>query len=151
MEETDINIRWGVEGDKYAIADITNENYKILGSAILGEIKSALQGKEVLVAENNTGVIGFLIFHIRKDNGLALYSMAVRKWYRNRGIGTLLIEKLLSEAKRSGVHTINLKCPADAPANNFYQKRGFKKVGEVENVSRKGQKRKLNLWRYDVR
>ena len=129
MEETNINIRQAVEQDKNSISIIANENSGEVGYVSYGEIMDGILRTEVLVAELDSRVIGFLIFYTRKDKYLTLYSIATKKTYRRRNIGTLLIDRLISEAKKYKIKGIRIKCPADINANIFYQRKGFKKVG----------------------
>jgi len=53
-------------------------------------------------------------------------SIAVDANYRNRGIGTALLHKLLEEFKRSGADLVVLDCPEEAvEAKKLYDKLGF--------------------------
>jgi len=48
---------------------------------------------------------------------------------------------LQAEASQKGKHHIVLKCPADLPANTFYQHIGLSLITVVN-----GSRRKLNVW-----
>lgn len=53
-------------------------------------------------------------------------SIAVDSNYRNRGIGTALLRKLLEEFKKEGADLVVLHCPAEAKdAKKLYDKLGF--------------------------
>jgi ribosomal protein S18 acetylase RimI-like enzyme len=53
--------------------------------------------------------------------------LAVDAGYRNKGIGTALLRKLLEEFKKAGADLILLNCPAEAiEAKKLYDKLGFK-------------------------
>jgi len=89
------------------------------------------------VAEENDGVVGFAYGYFKdipnevlarwgasKVGYIAL--MAVDPSYRNKGIGTALLSKLLEEFKEAGADLIILHCPAKAKeARKLYDKFGF--------------------------
>ena len=53
-------------------------------------------------------------------------SMAVDLNYRNKGVGTALLSKLLEEFKKAGADLVKLHCPAIATgAKKLYDKFGF--------------------------
>jgi len=53
-------------------------------------------------------------------------SIAVDPKYRNKGIGTELLSKLLKEFKKAGADFVVLHCPAEAKeAKKLYNKLGF--------------------------
>ena len=50
--------------------------------------------------------------------------------YRGKGIGQLLVENLITEAKNSGCYKVILDCSRDI--TGFYSKMGFEERGSVE-------------------
>ncbi|MFD2444610.1 GNAT family N-acetyltransferase [Bacillus sp. CGMCC 1.16607] len=58
-----------------------------------------------------------------------ILSMAVLSNYRGKGVGTLLLESLIKEAKLKGITAISLSVDPNNPALNLYTRFGFKKVG----------------------
>jgi predicted GNAT family N-acyltransferase len=61
-------------------------------------------------------------------HGIKLERFAVLKEYRNKGIGTMLLKKIIRDT-----HSMNRKIylHAQLSAVNFYKKEGFKVVGEI--------------------
>jgi ribosomal protein S18 acetylase RimI-like enzyme len=52
--------------------------------------------------------------------------MVVDPEYRNQGIGTVLLDRLIEEFRKTGVDFITLTCPVEAKdAKKFYDKYGF--------------------------
>jgi ribosomal protein S18 acetylase RimI-like enzyme len=63
------------------------------------------------------------------DDATPELSIAVLPGYRGQGIGTILLTRMLAEAK--SVHpAISLSVSADNPALRLYQRSGFEVVGE---------------------
>jgi hypothetical protein len=79
---------------------------------------------------------GFCHWHLRRDGQLTIREIISTR----PGAGSEMLERL----KQVGAAvSIFAKCPADLPANDWYQRRGF--VCEGEEVTPGG--RKLKLWR----
>ncbi len=73
--------------------------------------------------------IGRLIVD-RADDKILLADIALLPEYRNRGIGTLLLHELMSEAQQSG-KPLHLHIETFNPAFHLYERLGFVKVGEI--------------------
>lgn len=101
---------------------------------------------EVFIARAGEGkVVGFVVFShqsLREHGNTIVYYLCTSKDYRGQGIGKLLMETVASDARMYGNKTIALKCPANAPANHFYQSIGYALAGS-ETDDEGGQ---LNLW-----
>ena len=63
------------------------------------------------------------------ENHMQLGRMAVLKEYRNKGIGSFLIEKAITTAKLNQLSKISIS--AQCHAINFYKKFGFEVTSEV--------------------
>lgn len=83
---------------------------------------------------------GICHFHLRRDKQLTIREIISTQ----PGAGSEMLEKLKSV---SGTESIFAKCPADLPANDWYEIRGF--VCEGEETTHTG--RKLKLWRLVLR
>ena len=80
---------------------------------------------------------GFCHWHLRRDGQLTIREIISTR----RGAGGEMLDILRSTADAISLFA---KCPADLPANEWYERRGF--VCEGEEMTRTG--RKLKLWRF---
>lgn len=101
---------------------------------------------EVFVARAGEGeVVGFVVFShqsLREQEHTMVYYICTSRDYRGQGVGKLLMETVASDARIRGNKTIALKCPANVPANHFYQSIGYA-LAESETDNEGGR---LNLW-----
>ena len=67
-------------------------------------------------------------------NDVPELAIGVLEQARGRGIGRLLIERLLNEARRSGITRVSLSVERDNPALLLYEVIGFQVVGFVGNA-----------------
>ncbi len=81
------------------------------------------------IIEEAVQPIGRLIVN-RADDKILLADIALLPEYRNRGIGTLLLHELMSEAQQSG-KPLHLHIETFNPAFHLYERLGFVKVGEI--------------------
>jgi ribosomal protein S18 acetylase RimI-like enzyme len=63
------------------------------------------------------------------DHETPILGIALQPQVRGKGIGTLLIEEILKEAKRLGIKKISLSVDPNNPALRLYERYGFKKIG----------------------
>ena len=136
------------EEDAPAILALADVHRNELG-AITHHRKWLLQQlarEEVFVAKSGGGqVIGFVVFShqsLREQENTTVYYLCTSKDYRGQGVGKLLMEAVASDARIRGKKTIDLKCPAHAPANHFYKSIGYK-LWRSE-TDRDGNR--LNIW-----
>jgi phosphinothricin acetyltransferase len=62
-------------------------------------------------------------------------SVYVRKEYRGRGIGRMLLERLLGEARKAGHHTIVARIDGGNEASlRLHREMGFREVGSLREV-----------------
>jgi [ribosomal protein S18]-alanine N-acetyltransferase len=101
---------WGTQGDQGLIAVDTQTGLSI-GSAWLRLFDSHNKGY---------GYVNDITPEL---------SIAIVPEYRNQGIGTQLLMRLLEAAKISGYSSISLSVDPHNPAVRLYQKLGFKKIG----------------------
>lgn len=95
--------------------------------------------------EVETEIVGMLYFYVRRDHTVTLSSIAVAQSQQRSGIGRKLIEKLFEIAHSLGKTQIRLKCPAELPANRFYERLGF-----TLSFIEPGKHRPLNVWVYTL-
>jgi hypothetical protein len=80
-------------------------------------------------------------FRCCRDGHATIYEIAVLPEHRQRGVGRALVEAVVQEAVLRGCVLLQLKCPIDLPANEFYRRAGFAEAGIEE-----GKRRPLRLW-----
>lgn len=132
-----------------SVKELAEQHKRELGFVNREILRKAIQARSVLVVpageEEPALLAGMVHFYIRRDNVVTLYSIAVAEAYRRRGIGCLLFNELVNITRASGKTQVRLKCPADLPANLFYQRLGL----ELLTVE-PGKRRPLNVWVYAV-
>ncbi|MFA7244245.1 MAG: GNAT family N-acetyltransferase [Patescibacteria group bacterium] len=91
--------------------------------------KIQLEAKGILLAVENKEIIG-CIYVNRNPWACFLYRLAVRKQYRKKGAGTLLIETATNMLQEEGVEEVAIYVDSsNEDLQNFYEKRGFIKGG----------------------
>lgn len=82
-----------------------------------------------LVARSAGRVIGTAAMTVVETEA-HITSLAVRPPFQGRGLGNLLLQRLLDYARRRGVETITLEVRvSNAPALHLYRKHGFRVLG----------------------
>jgi hypothetical protein len=79
---------------------------------------------------------GFCHWHLRRDGQLTIREIISQRL----GAGAAMLEML---KHNTGAKSLFAKCPAELPANDWYERRGF--VLEGTETTRTG--RQLKLWR----
>jgi GNAT superfamily N-acetyltransferase len=95
--------------------------------------ESAERGELILVNG------GLCHWHLRRDGQLTIREIIVLPSCRGQGIGAAMLTRLRAV---EGATSIFAKCPADLPANGWYERMGFR-LEAVED----DRKRPLNCWR----
>lgn len=134
-------IRKASEIDLHAIKIIADRHRYELGFVLTPSLVKSISDGELFVAEQGNIVVGFVHYHHRKDHQTTLYHIAVNPQNRNQGIGRSLIEALDQETHKFGNTHIQLKCPQDLRANEFYRKLGF-----ILRRVEAGRLRPLGVW-----
>jgi ribosomal protein S18 acetylase RimI-like enzyme len=126
------------------LADQYKRELGFINRAIL---QKAIEAQSLLVAplqsEQSGDLAGLVHFYVRRDHIITLYSIAVAPAYKGQGWGRQLFAALVNEARVRQKSEIRLKCPAELPANAFYERLGLQKV-DYET----GKHRPLNVWAY---
>lgn len=99
----------------------------------------------MLVADNGGAVVGFMRAYHRNDGNTTLHEIAVHPFYHRQGIGRQLLEELERQAGLRGQQAIQLRTPAEIPANRWYIARGFNLIAQES-----GRKRPLNFYRLQL-
>lgn len=84
-------------------------------------------------ATENDAVIGYIGMSVVVDEGY-IFNVAVDKEYRKKGIGSALVETLVTYAKKNNLCFLTLEVrESNENARFLYEKFGFIKVGERKN------------------
>ncbi len=138
-------IRIATINDLDAIKQICDLHRKELGFVRRPALQKSIFANEILVAEVENNVVGFVDYHHRRDNQTTLYYIVVLEAYRKQNIARQLIEHLSTDSLQHQKTCIRLKCPTDLSANQFYEHLGFT-LKDVQN----GKLVILNIWELDL-
>jgi len=113
---------------------------------LVGLLKKTEEKKTVnLLAFDGELLVGSadVVSGVGAEQHVGLFGIILRKEYRNKGIGTMLMKKILAETQKNieNLEIITLSVFSDnKPAIHLYQKLGFKQYGLLPNgVMRKGK------------
>lgn len=82
-------------------------------------------GSFTLVAETETGIIGFVVAETRRKTG-HIITIDVVKEARRTGVGSALLQAAEEELHRAGAAAVALETPVNnAAAIHFYKKEGY--------------------------
>jgi len=141
---SDLVVRKATLADLNVIKSLADVHKNELGFLLRPALANSIDRSEVFVAENSRGIVGFVEYHHRQDEQTTLYHIAVRSDHRRQGIGRRLVKALTYDAnERKGF--IQLKCPVDLEANEFYERLGFSQVDTDP-----GKHRELAVWRLQL-
>jgi L-amino acid N-acyltransferase YncA len=99
-------------------------------------------GYPILVAENKGLVVGWASLSKWSDrcgySDTAEISLYVDEKHQGKGIGRKLLEAILKEGKKSGLHTIIARIAEGSQASiHLHKSAGFEHVGTMKEVGRK--------------
>jgi L-amino acid N-acyltransferase YncA len=96
--------------------------------------KSTEAGRRILVARVDSKLVGAASMSVFKGKQahVAQFGIYIAKGFRNRGLGTILINELIDVARKSGVEVVQISAfSTNKRAVHVYQKCGFKKCGKL--------------------
>lgn len=100
------------------------------------------------VATENNDVIGYIGMSVIIDEGY-IFNVAVDKAFRQRGVGTALINELVTYGKKNNLCFITLEVrESNASAQLLYSKFGFIKVGKRENYYSEPKENAILMTKY---
>ncbi len=94
------------------------------------ELYNAINSKRVFIAEENEVFLGWLRYNLFWDNTPFINMLYVTEHNRGKGYGRGIIEFFEEEIKRRGYNAIMTCTREDESSKYFYDKLGFKKIGE---------------------
>lgn len=102
-------------------------NSNILKEELLSE------NSHYIIAKSNTEIVGFAGIKTFLDE-CDIMNVVVKKSYRNQGIGTLLLKKLIELSYSLNLNSITLEVNEEnLPAIHLYKKLEFKQIGIRKN------------------
>ena len=105
-------------------------NYNILKDELESKNSKYIVVKDIKSNDEIVGFAGIKIF-IDEDD---IMNIVVKKGYRNKGIGSLLLENLLLLCNKSNLKSLSLEVnEKNIPAINLYKKFGFKNISIRKN------------------
>lgn len=137
----DVSVRWAEEKNIHAVKRLADDNRSALGFVVWASLEERMRNRGLLVCEHGDKLVGFVSFRHRNDGWTTIYDVCVEKEFRGKGLGRALVEAVEEDALRIGQRGIRLKCPVDLPANGFYARLGFTRIG-LDN----GKRRPLVVW-----
>ena len=113
----------------YLISDFDDFwNYNILKEELISE-----NSKYIVAILNKTEIVGFAGIKIIFDEA-DIMNIVTKKTYRNVGIGSSLLERLIIISKNFKLSSITLEVNEEnIPAIHMYKKFGFKSLGIRKN------------------
>lgn len=138
-------IRTANRRDLNAVNAMANSHRRELGFVRKVTLTASIDQNEILVAENNDQIVGFVHYHHRRDEQTTIYNIVISSQKRLHGIGKRLITALVRESRSLNKQWIVLKCPSELPANRFYRHIGFRRWQKEP-----GKRRALIVWRLRI-
>lgn len=132
-EDVAVRIRAADAADLAALHRIEKESYSVPWSR--GTFRNLLERSDtdVLAADSNGRVIGYVISWFVLDQG-ELGNVAVDEAWRRRGVGRLLIVAALERARERGASEVYLEVRrSNLGAQRLYREMGFRQVGIRRN------------------
>lgn len=141
----DTDVRSAGCDDLVSVKRMADAHRNELGYLPAAVFQEAIDAGWLLVAVSDSELIGFLRFRLRRDHVAVIYDVCVAAHARRQGVGRALIDAVYRQAREHGCCTIELKCPVDLEANDFYRAVGFTHVETLP-----GKRRALNRWMLDL-
>lgn len=113
------------------------KNARTLGMFPEGAFTDHARRKNIIVAEENGNLLGYLLFRITQSRGvISIAHLCVADEHRNKGIAKQLLSFLKDKYQRL-FKGIALSCRKDyIEASKFYEKNGFKAIQEKRSRSK---------------
>lgn len=127
-KNTSIIVRWMIRRDLPVVLDIEQRCFEFPWQE--EDFLVALRQRNVIgmVAERNERVVGFMIYELHKKR-LHLLSMAVHPNHARQGIGSTLIQKLVSKLSTLNRSFVDLEVrETNLRAQLFFKSMGFEAV-----------------------
>lgn len=140
-----LRVRKPVDADLPLIKKLADDHRRELGFVRTDALRNSLRRGWLLVAEAEGGISGFVHWWARRDGTIVVYNIVVDTPVRRLGLGSRLLRAVVDWAEGHDSLAVQLKCPVDLPANEFYAQTGFRLYSQDA-----GKRRALNCWRMDL-
>ncbi len=96
-------------------------------------------GSEIIVADIGAMVVGYVVLVYREEEA-KIMSIAVKKEFRRRGIGKMLLREAIKKAREKGAKRLLLEVRvSNVAAQELYKKFGFRVAGVIESYYSDGE------------
>lgn len=92
-------------------------------------LRDSIFHQRILVAENETGIIGWLRYNLFWDNTPFVNMLFVLEKFRGQGYGKMLMQHFEKQMLGSGYTTVMTSTLVNEDAIHFYLKLGYEVVG----------------------
>jgi ribosomal-protein-alanine N-acetyltransferase len=120
-----IHIRWMIVRDMPQVMEIENASFRLAWSE--EDFLRTLRQRNCIgmVAEIDDEVVGFMIYELHK-NGLNLLDFAVHPDARNKGVGSAMVQRLVSKLNPERRKKLTAAvCESNLHAHLFFARHGF--------------------------
>jgi len=151
MNNNEIEIRLADLEDIFSIYEISTLCFPISWSitSIKGELTSNTHARYVVAVENGI-VVGFAGLWIIVDEG-HVTNIAVHPDFRRKGIGTLLMDKLMFISKNENLIGLTLEVrKSNLSAQNLYNQFGFIEEGVRKNYYSDNGEDAIIMWKHYI-
>lgn len=115
--------------DLEQISNILNTEFDDFWNENLLKSEIENPNSKCIMAKSNDEIVGFACIWKAVDD-IHVTNIVVKKIYRNQGIGSLLLKELIEISNKENVVSLTLEVNAsNLPAQNLYEKYGFKVLG----------------------
>ena len=132
MSYTKLNFSRMTMSDFLEIKPILFDDYDDFWNESTFEDELSSLNSYYIVAKQGDEIVGFTGMKIVLDEA-DIMNIVTKKDKRNLGIGTALLQELISVAKSHSIHKLTLEVSEiNKPAIHLYEKLGFKKIANRE-------------------
>lgn len=146
---SDIHIRWMIRRDLKSVLEIEKESFEFPWTE--DEFIRCLRQRDCIgmVAECNEQIVGYMIYELHKQR-LQVLSFAVHPHHRFEGIGSIMVDKLVSKLAYQRRNRILLEIrETNLPAQMFFKKLGFRAINILKGFY-KDTTEDAYVFRYDA-
>ena len=133
QEDLQLHIRWMIRRDMPEVLEIENESFEFPWTD--EDFIRCLRQRNCIgmVAESEGRVLGFMIYELHNTR-IHLLNFAVAAQYRRHGVGSRMVDKLVSKLSHQRRTRIALEVrETNLAAQLFFRQNGFRAVSVLKN------------------